>query len=217
MFSQEIVKPKVEVDSLYREDQFYFNISYNSLVNKPSGFGQNKFSTGLSIGFLRDMPFNKKRTWAVALGFGYGLSILNHNLLSGEIPNINDADSYKYISGNLDFDKNKHALHFVEFPLEIRWRNSTPDSHKFWRIYTGFKVSYLFFDRYKFSNASQETLTFSNPDLNKIQYGVYTTFGFNTFNFYVYYGLNPIFKTGQINNENIKFSPLNFGLQFYIL
>lgn len=46
-------------DSLYREDQFYFNISYSSLQNQPSGFRQNKFSPSLSLGFVRDMPLNK--------------------------------------------------------------------------------------------------------------------------------------------------------------
>ncbi|WP_235921962.1 hypothetical protein [Flavobacterium phycosphaerae] len=37
-------------DSLYREDQFYLNITYNILQKGPSGLRQNKFSTGLSGG-----------------------------------------------------------------------------------------------------------------------------------------------------------------------
>lgn len=41
----------VKVDSLYREDQFYFAITYNTLMNNPSGVSQSKFSSGLSAGF----------------------------------------------------------------------------------------------------------------------------------------------------------------------
>jgi hypothetical protein len=42
----------VKIDSLYREDQFYFGFTYNTLQEKPSGLSQKKFSVGLSAGFL---------------------------------------------------------------------------------------------------------------------------------------------------------------------
>ena len=56
------------VDSLYREDQFYFGITYNVLNDRPINVSQNSFSTGLNFGFLRDFPINKKRTFAIAPG-----------------------------------------------------------------------------------------------------------------------------------------------------
>ena len=61
VFSQET--PDFEaVDSLYREDQFYIGVTYNTLVNRPTGISQNKFTPSFSLGILRDMPFNKNRT-----------------------------------------------------------------------------------------------------------------------------------------------------------
>jgi hypothetical protein len=48
---------------LYREDQFYFGFTYNTL--KPAGVSQDKFSAGFP-----DMPINKDRTHAVAVGLG---------------------------------------------------------------------------------------------------------------------------------------------------
>ncbi|MDZ4331309.1 MAG: PorT family protein, partial [Flavobacterium sp.] len=46
VFSQENATtenaPEIKVDSLYREDQFYFAITYNTLMNKPSGVTQSK-------------------------------------------------------------------------------------------------------------------------------------------------------------------------------
>src|SRR5690606_16254679 len=75
------------VDSLYREDQFYISFTYNILTGKDLGISQNKFSAGLGIGFLRDMPLNKARTFAVAAGLGYAFQNYNQNLLISEIGN----------------------------------------------------------------------------------------------------------------------------------
>ncbi|MFT7351656.1 MAG: hypothetical protein ACI9XR_001413 [Flavobacterium sp.] len=220
-FSQEITQDSVaiQVDSLYREDQFYTNITYNALVNIPDNLKQNKFSTGLSLGFLRDMPINKNRTYSVAIGAGYSYSAYNHNLYQYNIINANNQNQnvYETISDNTSYNENRQSMHFVDFPLELRWRNSTPNSHKFWRVYTGFKVSYLFSDTYKFVNSLQTVVIKNNPDLNKWQYGVYLTSGWNTWNLYIYYGLNGLYKDIKIDNKTANLQTLNIGLQFYIL
>ncbi|AGN89432.1 hypothetical protein [Flavobacterium phage 6H] len=70
VFSQEELNFSA-IDSLYREDQFYFGVTYNILNLKPIDVSQNSFSTGLNLGFLRDFPINKMRTFAVAPGFGF--------------------------------------------------------------------------------------------------------------------------------------------------
>ena len=80
---EEITKPElqeIKIDSLYREDQFYFAFTYNTLQQKPVGLKQQKFSIGLSGGFLRDMPINKNRTKAFATGVGLSLNNYNQNL-----------------------------------------------------------------------------------------------------------------------------------------
>jgi len=42
--------------------------------------------------------------------------------------------------------------------------------------------------------------------------------GWNTWNFYAYYGLNPLLKSSaQIDNKAIDMNTTNFGLMFYIL
>ncbi|HEY0092213.1 MAG TPA: PorT family protein, partial [Flavobacterium sp.] len=85
-FSQDKEAPDFEaVDSLYREDQFYFGITYNILQQRPESLDQNKFSLGLSLGFLRDMPINKSRTAAIAVGFGYSLNNFNQNLFITDV------------------------------------------------------------------------------------------------------------------------------------
>ena len=215
-FAQEITVPVKALDSLYREDQFYINFTYNKLQNFK-GLSQTKFSPGISIGFLRDMPINKTRTIAVAAGLGYSITIYNNNLQ--ELRNTTNANStfdYSFLS-NTNFDKNKFVHQYIELPIEIRWRTSTPDSHEFWRVYSGFKLSYLISDYHKYVNDGESTINNSNPDFNKLVYGCYLAAGFNTWNLYAYYGIKPIFKTGEINGDKINTTSFNVGLQFYIL
>jgi len=215
VFAQEEMAVKKPVlDSLYREDQFYINFTFNKLQNL-NGLRQNKFSSGFSIGFLRDMPINKKRTFAIAVGLGYSLNVLNDNLYISKPNGV--IYNYEFIPADVYYSKNKLSLHYVDLPLEIRWRTSNPESHIFWRIYTGFKLSYLVSDQYKFVNDVQKIVYKNNPDFNTLQYSCYLAAGRNTWNGYLYYGLNPIFKSAVINGENIKMSTINFGLQFYIL
>ena len=167
---------------------------------------------GADIVVAFDFPINKKRTWAVAAGLGYSYTGLNQNIGITEV-----AGENQYGIITTEFNKNKLLLHYIDLPIEIRWRTSTPESHKFWRIYTGFKLSYLFYDQYKYSGLGTKTKQSGNSDLNKLQYGTYIAAGWNTWNVYVYYGLNPIFKSAALAAQPIKLNSFNIGLMFYIL
>lgn len=204
------------IDSLYREDQFYVGLTYNWLQNNPSGVKQNSFSTGFHLGFMRDMPINKRRNVAFALGLGYSLNDYRQNM---KITDVNGSRMYEAIDeSEVDFDKNKFSLHFVEVPIEFRWRTSTMQSHRFWRIYGGFKLSYLFVDKSKYVDGNETVRLFNNSDFNKFRYGTYLSVGYNTWNFHAYYGLNSIFKnSAQLNGNPIDMQTLNIGLMFYIL
>lgn len=216
---EDIVDNKVVVDSLYREDQFYFSITYNILQNLPTNVTSTKFSPGLSFGFLRDMPLNKNRNIAIALGVGFSTNIYENNLYIYDINNGSQGIVRRYepILDDTYYDKNKLSLSYLEIPIEFRWRTSTPESHKFWRIYSGFKIGYLVSDRYVFSNDVTTNIIKKNSDLNKLQYGCYLSAGWNSINVYAYYSLNPIFKSGSIAGNNIDINTLNLGFMFYIL
>jgi hypothetical protein len=214
----EVVEKKTVVDSLYREDQFYFNVSFNNIQNAPSGLKQNKISSSLAFGFLRDMPINKSRTFSIAAGLGYTKNILNENLYTYDTSNSNNSIlAYEIISSDIYYSKNRLTTHYIDLPIEIRWRNSTFESHKFWRIYTGFKLSYLIADNYKFANDLNAITIKNDPNLNKFQYGCYIASGWNSLNVYFYYGLNPIFKSTEVNGQSNKMNNFNLGFQFYVL
>ncbi|WP_396217365.1 porin family protein [Flavobacterium sp.] len=201
-FSQEI-KP-IEMDSLYREDQFYASLSYNLIQNRPDGFKQFSFSPGITFGILRDIPISKNRHWAIAPGIGYSYNNIKQFINSEEIVGATENTSSENIRTTI-------TSHSVDFPIEIRWRNSTPNSHNFWRIYTGFKTSYVFNSKLKLESTTESSKESISDEINRWQYGAYISVGFNTWNPYIYYGLNPIFKEGS------KMSNFNVGFIFYIL
>ena len=214
---EEITKPElqeIKVDSLYREDQFYFAFTYNTVQQKPVGLKQQKFSIGLSGGFLRDMPINKNRTKAFATGVGLSLNNYNQNLaITGTAQEAN----YAIMDSQTSFDKNKFTQLLIDVPLEFRWRTSTYESYKFWRIYGGVKLSYLAYSKSVLNDSQGKTLIANNNDFNKFLYGLYLSAGYNTFNVYAYYGLNPILKNLSIEGEKAKMNTMNVGVIFYIL
>lgn len=203
-------------DSLFREDQFYLNITYNTLQKVPDGLQQTKFSPGFSVGFLRDMPINTSRTFAVAAGLGYSLSVYNQNL---GIFESNNATTYEILNAEgVSVSKDKLSLHYVDLPLEFRWRNATPDSHRFWRVHLGVKLSYLVANQYKLVSTAGNLTNNNLNDLSKFNYGLYLSTGWNTWNIYAYYGFNPIFTSdAKIDGKSIDMNTAKFGLMFYIL
>lgn len=207
--------PMIQVDSLYREDQFYVGFTYNRLLNKPAGISQNKFSAGFTGGFLRDMPINKARTWAIAAGLGVSYNKYFQDLL---ISKADGVPQYSIITSGTQYDKNKYEQLLIDVPIEIRWRTSTPESHKFWRIYSGVKVSYVALGRSLYVDSTYDIEVSKNSNVNKVQVGAYLVWGYNTWNFYGYYGLTSMFdKNARINNGSVGLNPLHLGLMFYIL
>jgi hypothetical protein len=204
----------IKIDSLYREDQFYVGFTYNLFKSKDLGIAPSKFSTGYSFGFLRDMPVNKSRTVAVAAGLGFSYNNYNQNL---QISQNNENRDYRLLGANEEYSKNKFSQVLVDFPLEFRWRNSTFESHEFFRIYAGIKFSYLLYDQAIYEGSQGKIGVYNNPDFNKFTYGVYLGSGYNTWNLYAFYGLNSMFKNAALSDKNIDVRALNLGLIFYIL
>lgn len=207
---------EVDVDSLYREDQFYAGFTYNLLGNLPSGISQSGFSSGFHLGFIRDIPINKRRNLALGLGIGYSGNSFNQNLQISE--GANNKYIYSIIDNSIAYSKNKFSQHLVEIPFEFRWRSSTTTEYKFWRIYTGFKTSYVVFNSSKYNGSPQNENYKNIRAFNDFQYGLTLSVGYNTWNFYLYYALNPIFDSNALlNNNPMEMNAIKIGLIFYIL
>ncbi|MDX1543515.1 MAG: porin family protein [Christiangramia sp.] len=203
------------IDSLYREDQFYVGFSFNLVTNKPSTISQESFSGGLHLGFIRDFPLNERRNVALGLGLGWSINSYGQNLFIGE--STEGSTVFRSLDDNDDYDTNRFTTQLVEAPIEFRWRTSTPGTYKFWRIYTGLRLGYMYNFRSNYKDKDTQVIINDLPELNRFRLGTTFTFGYNTFNFQFYYALNPFFRDASVDEKELGLSTLKIGLTFYIL
>jgi len=161
------------------------------------------------------MPINEIRNVAIGIGLGYSMNSYNQNM---QIQEVGDGSySYAILDGDT-YSKNRFTSHLIELPIEFRWRTSTPTEFRFWRIYTGFKIGYNVINASKFNGDSGAYKLTNIDDLNKVEYGLTLSAGYNTWNIYFYYGLNPIFSDNAVlDGEVINMNAIKVGLMFYIL
>jgi len=208
--------PPVAVDSLYREDQFYVGITYNVPLNLPPGGNIRGLSGGIQFGFLRDMPINKQRNLAVAIGAGLSIDQLGQNIFIGET--TNDETIFRVLDGNVDYSRNRFNMAIIEAPVEFRWRTSTPSTYRFWRVHAGFRVGYAYWYKATFKQPDNTVNQTKISEFDPLRLSATFSFGYNTFNFFASYSINPLFKDAvTLTGESVDMRTLKIGLMFYIL
>ena len=206
------------VDSLYREDQFYLGFTYNILTDMPEEVSASGFSGGFHAGFIRDFPINRKRNVAIGAGLGWSVNSYGHTLFIGEEANTEETIFMSLEDLDIDYDTNRITTYSVEMPLQFRWRTSTFDSHKFWRVYTGLQLGYVYQFQTNFVQPGNTVRQSDVPEFDRFRLGATFAFGYNTFNFHFYYGLNPFFgEEAQLNGQDIGMNAVRVGLMFFIL
>jgi len=183
------------------------------MLHVPSGYTDARFSPGVGIGFLRDLPLNKARTWAIAPGLGYSFDTFGNNVLTQGTP---EAPTWMIKSSNT-IGKNKYLIHQLELPIEFRWRTSTPESHQFWRVYAGIKLGYRWYQEYVYSAEDDTFLRTQIPHLNRWSCTTYLVAGWNTWNIYAGYYWLPFFENAELQGYPLKLRAFQVGLMFYIL
>ena len=206
-------------DTKYREDQFYVGVTYNLINSVPSDVQLRGLSGGIQFGYLRDMPINKKRTLAIALGAGLSFDQYGSTLFIGETENgqtiftgLSNDDS------NVVFDRNRFSTAVIEAPIEFRWRSSTAKDYSFWRVYAGFRVGYTYWYKATFIQANNTVNQTDIPEYDRIRLNTTLSFGYSKINFYANYAINPFFTDAVTTNGSVvDFRSLKLGLIFYIL
>ena len=209
--------PEFKGDSLYREDQFYVGVSYNVFAFIPSGINPEGISAGFQFGFLRDFPINKRRNLAIAIGAGFSYDQYGQNLLIEEDDNGNTL--YTVLDSNVDFKRNRFSVSVIEAPIELRWRSSTATEYKFWRVYAGFRVGYTIWNQSSYKDATKTIRVTGISDYEKLRLGTSLSVGYNKFNLFAYYSVNPFFNENAVttDGQNVNFHGIKLGLIFYIL
>lgn len=206
----------VTTDSLYREDQIYVGLSFNLLGDAPRGFDQNGFSGGLHIGFIRDMPFNKRRNKAFGIGLGIGTNSFNTNLLIDE--DGTGGNTYTIIENIDSVDRNRLSYTTLDLPIQYRWRTSTQSDFTFWRIYTGVQLSYMVTHKALYGKEDIRIRITDLQDINTLRYTATLTIGNGGFNAFLHYDLNTLFNDNAvIEMSNVNLQPIKFGVAFFLL
>lgn len=206
------------VDSLYREDQIYLGFSYNIVSAKPSRIRSSQFSGGFHAGFIRDFPINERRNVALGLGLGWSIDTYGQNLFIGEGPESERSLFQILDRDRIDFDTNRFSMQSIDLPLQFRWRSSTPQTYKFWRIYAGIRPSYVYYFNSKYIEQDIDIRQTKVPELERLRWGATFTFGYNTFNFNFYYSLNSLFNNeAMVDGERVELRTIQVGLMFYLL
>ena len=195
----------------YRLDQFFIGSTNFNQNKKIDEFKQNGFSGNFQVGFIRDLPLNKNSTKALGIGFGYERNYFTSNIQPAE---QNERIDYRIIVSRFLESKNKITFSSISLPIEYRWRKSSIDKYKFWRIYSGFKIKKNFSLKSNPSYGSDTEI----KDFNDWTSSIYLNAGYNTWNISLEYDLNPIIEDKKTTNgDNLNVSFLRLGLIFYFL
>ena len=123
--------------------------------------------------------------------------------------------SFNFLENQKEYEKNTYSFTEIQFPLEIRLRNSSIDNYKFWRLYAGLRYSKVLTSKYKFKSESSN-YSVDSPPINTDQLGLTLNIGFNTWNIGLYKAIRPFFNQ-ENNNLNLDLEQFKVGLIFYIL
>lgn len=207
----------VKGDAKYREDQFYLGFTYNVINKVPRGVNVKGLSGGIHFGYLRDMPLNKRRNIAIALGAGLALDQFGQTLFIGE--DANEETIYRILNSDVNYKKNRLNTATLEVPIEFRWRTSTATNYKFWRVYGGLRMGYTYWYRSYFRQPDNEVAQTDIPEFQNLNLAATLSAGYGTFNFYINYSLTPFFEGAitEDTKERIRFQPIKLGIIFYIL
>ncbi|MFT6049707.1 MAG: hypothetical protein ACI9KI_001444 [Patiriisocius sp.] len=215
-FGQQVINDSISIDTKYREDQFYFNVTYNLVSDVPSNVNLRGLSGGIGFGFIRDIPFNKRRNVGIGIGAGLAYNRYGQNLFIGE--GQNETSIFTVLDANANVDINRFTVATLEAPIELRWRSSNAEKYKFWRVYTGLRIGYSYYYRSTFTQENNKVIQTDISEFQPLSVTPTLSFGFNKINFFASYTLSPFFKDAQTNlAKEVGFRPIKLGFIFYIL
>ena len=105
----------------------------------------------------------------------------------------------------------------INLPLELRWRTSSPELYKFWRIYGGITASHALHTRqiYQDGGVGRDV---SELLVQKWRWAFHISVGYNTWNLYGQYPLTPFLEdTQEADNDALdNLGCAKIGLIFYV-
>ncbi len=197
----------------YREDQIYLGLSFMSIVRNQSDFFQRGVSSHFQIGIVRDFPLSANGRWAIGFGLGYSTAQFSSNLKRLSSAMV-QSPAYE-LRAETNSSTQANGFQSIEFPIALRWRNSSPYDYQFWRIHSGIKFLWNISAKSKFENSKTNILN----EISRWSSDFFLAFGYNTWNIYVAYELKPVLTNLRIiqSENSLRINALKLGLIFFLL
>jgi len=194
----------------YREDQIYFGASFMILESNQERSKPQGLSRHFQFGLVRDIPLSSSGRFATGLGLGMGFERYTTNLIPLEAGQYSLPEFKSQSEQPLFF-----STQSLEIPWTLRWRNSTSSDYAFWRVYAGLTFQWHFGLKTKYGGELLEM----TDELQPFGTNVHLSFGYNTWNFYVAYRLQPFLDSEAkvMDALPIQLTPIKIGLIFYLL
>ena len=200
----------------YLDDQLFVSLTYNVMTSMPSDMKTYSFPNTLSLGYVRDIPLNRRRN--VGLGAGLGFSF-HHYYTNLSMTKDADGASHIALMESSEYKTNRFSMQTLDIPVQIRFRGSTADRYKFWRVYAGVTASWVIKDYATRNDGKLKARYYNMPYLQTWLFTANLQVGYGKFTLRADYTLNPMFRsstTGSIPGLDDTRS-LSLGLLVYIL
>lgn len=197
----------VQAGNYFKSDRLIFDFYTPFWLNTPNDISTDP-SFGFSVAWGKDLPFKRNSKFSFFSGLGYDISNIHHNAnlkSQNESSTRNQTGLYALTS---NFGLNKLSTHFIEVPVEFRFRTQTKNPFRF---YIGGKVGYMLYSKYQLdeNNGNIYERKMLN-ELSDLKYGVTVRVGYGLVNLYTYYGLNGLMNPSDQKGVN----QLAIGLSF---
>ncbi|MBW6478299.1 MAG: PorT family protein [Bacteroidales bacterium] len=203
VFSQEIprMRPK---------DRLIVGLFTDIWSNLPGDMETKAINRGFTIDYLQDFPISNSN-----FSFAAGLGFVSHNIYSDNLYLRNNG-MHGFSPIDVDYDKNKISLNYLNIPLELRFRTrNTPQT---FRVHAGVKAGLLVNAHTKFvgeeSPGGRETKRKEGKldNIESFMFGFHSRIGYGRFNLNTFINLTDIFEGNNAQDASV----LSIGLSFII-
>lgn len=194
-----------------RFDHISFNLNYNSWQHSIVGLQTKPVSLGFDFGIYKDLPLSKSGKVSFAYALNYNLTTVHHN---GNITYLTDSGSTNLFTtikqSNTNFNINKLTTHYLELPVEFRFRKIKDPKI---RLYLGFKGGVLLGVHTTRTTSETKYKQYRIKNINQFRYGPTVKIGVGKINLYGFYSMSPLFNDGKGDLVN----QYTIGLSFFAM
>jgi hypothetical protein len=201
-----------EIPRMRPKDRLIVGLFTDMWSNLPGNMETKAINRGVTIDYLQDFPISTSN-----FSFAAGLGFASHNLYSDYFYE-RTLGRHDFVPNllNLDVDKYKVSLNYLNVPVELRFRTrNTPQT---FRIHAGLKAGLLVNAHTKYvgesSPGGRETKRKEGKldNIENFMFGFHGRIGYGRINLNTFINLNDIFEGNNAQDASL----VSLGLSFII-